>query len=67
MLAGMDALFAGGFACAHHSSRTSASVLASAALYVRSHWLRMPMHLLLPHLAYKLWQACWRPADTATA
>jgi hypothetical protein len=67
MLAGMDALFRGGFACAHHSSRTPFAVLASAALYLRSHWLRMPMRLLLPHLAYKFWQARWKPADTATA
>lgn len=67
MLAGMDALFLGGFACAHHSSRTRLAVLASGALYLRSHWLRMPMRLLLPHLAYKLWQARWKPADTATA
>lgn len=22
-------------------------------LYARSHWLRMPLHLLIPHLAYK--------------
>ncbi len=25
-------------------------------LYVRSHYLRMPLRLLLPHLAYKAWQ-----------
>lgn len=36
--------------------------LTSAArwlLYVRSHWLRMPPHLLLPHLARK-WVRRWR-------
>ena len=24
-------------------------------LYVRSHWLRMPLHLLVPHLIRKAW------------
>jgi len=28
---------------------------ASFALYVRSHWLRMPDALLLPHLVRKSW------------
>jgi hypothetical protein len=27
--------------------------LARFLLYLRSHWIRMPLHLLLPHLAYK--------------
>jgi hypothetical protein len=31
-------------------------------LYVRSHWLRMPAHALLPHLARK---ALRRPTSTA--
>jgi len=25
-------------------------------MFVRSHWLRMPPHLLLPHLARKSWR-----------
>lgn len=27
--------------------------LARLLLYLRSHWIRMPLHLLVPHLAYK--------------
>jgi hypothetical protein len=27
--------------------------LARLLLYLRSHWIRMPLHLLLPHLTYK--------------
>jgi len=30
--------------------------IAEFALFVRSHWLRMPAHLLLPHLLYKFWK-----------
>ena len=51
----MDALFIPAFATAHHSCRLHGSGFAASALYVRSHWLRMPLRLLLPHLAYKAW------------
>jgi hypothetical protein len=51
----MDRLFLPALASAHASSRVPTSGAASFALYVRSHWLRMPAHLLLPHLAYKAW------------
>jgi hypothetical protein len=51
----MDALFIPAFSTAHDSSRLPGSRLAANALFVRSHWLRMPMQLLLPHLARKLW------------
>jgi hypothetical protein len=36
-------------------SRTAAEQLARWALYVRSHWLRMPLRLLVPHLVRKAW------------
>jgi len=52
----MDRLFVPAFATAHHSCRLPGSGLAASALYVRSHWLRMPPQLLLPHLAQKFWQ-----------
>ena len=52
----MDALFVAAFATAHHSFRTRLSGVAEFALYVRSHWLRMPLPLLLPHLVRKSWQ-----------
>lgn len=51
----MDALFVPALATAHHSCRVAGSGPAAFALYVRSHWLRMPLHLLLPHLAHKAW------------
>jgi hypothetical protein len=51
----MDSLFIPAFATAHATCRVRTSGVASLALYVRSHWLRMPLHLLLPHLAYKAW------------
>lgn len=52
----MDRLFIAAFATAHHSLRTPLSGFAELALYVRSHWLRMPLPLLLPHLARKSWR-----------
>lgn len=51
----MDRLFVPAFGTAHTSCRTAASGVAAFGLYVRSHWLRMPATLLLPHLARKFW------------
>jgi hypothetical protein len=51
-----DALFLRGFTSAHASCRRTGSALAAFVLYVRSHALRMPLYLLLPHLVYKAWQ-----------
>ena len=51
----MDRLFVPAFSTCHDSCRMSGGGTASLALYVRSHWLRMPLHLLLPHLARKFW------------
>lgn len=53
----MDALFLRAFATAHPSCRRRLSSFAEFALFVRSHWLRMPVHLLAPHLARKFWRA----------
>jgi hypothetical protein len=38
-------------------------------LYVRSHWLRMPLHLLVPHLVRKAWMRYFpdKPGDAAGA
>ena len=52
----MDRLFLPAFGVAHHTGHTAFSGLATLGLYVRSHWLRMPLRLLLPHLARKSWQ-----------
>ena len=37
----------------HASCKSLRAVLARRALYVRSHYLKMPLHLLLPHLFHK--------------
>lgn len=49
----MDGVFLRGLSTAHHSLRMPGAALAESALYVRSHWLRMPMRLLVPHLAHQ--------------
>ncbi len=49
----MDALFLRALACAHHTLRTPTTAAAEMALYVRSHWLRMPLHQLVPHLVHQ--------------
>lgn len=41
---------------AHSTCRLPDTAVALFLLYVRSHWLRMPIHLLLPHLWRKLWR-----------
>ena len=51
----MDRILLPAFAVMHTSCRVASSGTAAFALYVRSHWLRMPLHLLLPHLAHKAW------------
>jgi hypothetical protein len=48
-----DALFLRGFSTAHADCGLPGTALAAFALYVRAHWLRMPLYLLLPHLLYK--------------
>lgn len=67
----MDALLLRGLGAAHHSLRGHGSGPAEFALYVRSHWLRMPVHLLVPHLVRKAWmrrvEARFAPAAAATA
>lgn len=39
----------------HPDFDTAFTPWARQALYVRSHWLRMPWHQILPHLARKAW------------
>jgi hypothetical protein len=38
----------------HSSTKETGGELARALLYVRSHWIRMPLHLLAIHLARKM-------------
>lgn len=49
----------------HPSTRSRGEGLALWLLYVRSHWLRMPPHLLVPHLLRKGWQRRFPPASDA--
>jgi len=49
----MDALFVPALYPAHPSCDIALTGLARWALYVRAHYLRMPWHLPLPHLARK--------------
>ncbi len=51
----MDFLFHRALRPHHPTCTDSWTPVASLALYVRSHWLRMPPHLLLPHLIRKSW------------
>ncbi len=54
--AAMDALFKRALRPDHPSCRDGLSGMALWLLYVRSHYLRMPPHLLLPHLLRKAYR-----------
>lgn len=56
-LALMDMLCARGFRSPHPSCDDWLSPAARFALFVRGHWLRMPLHLLIPHLAHQTFAA----------
>lgn len=49
----MDRLFLRALAPAHKSCSDWFTGIARWFLYIRSHYLRMPLHLLIPHLFYK--------------
>lgn len=51
----MDFLFSRALRPDHPQCRLPYTRLALNLLYVRSHYLRMPLYLLLPHLARKAW------------
>ena len=52
----MDSLFLRAFSSAHHASQSAGTGLATWALYMRSHFLRMPLDRLAVHLAVKAWK-----------
>jgi len=52
-LAWLDALYERGLRPVHASFNDRYTNWARSALYIRSHWLRMPPHLLIPHLLRK--------------
>ncbi len=49
----MDLCYVNALRPVHSSTSSSATWLARFALYVRSHWIRMPVHLLAYHLGRK--------------
>lgn len=49
----MDHLFLRGLKPDHPSCRDCFTGIAQGILYIRSHYLRMPFHLLIPHLFHK--------------
>lgn len=60
----IDALYRHAYFGTHHSGRTTATPLALWLLYVRGHWMRMPLPLLAVHLTRK---ALRREAEAAEA
>ena len=51
----MDFLFRRAFRPDQPECRLAFTGMALNLLYIRSHYLRMPMHLLIPHLTRKAW------------
>jgi hypothetical protein len=51
----MDFLFLRAFRPNHPQCKLPLTALSLNLLYVRSHYLRMPLYLLLPHLGRKAW------------
>jgi hypothetical protein len=51
----MDGLFLRALNAAHPTCNDKWTGLARWLLYIRSHWLKMPLHLLIPHLSRKVW------------
>ncbi|NQX87743.1 MAG: nucleotidyltransferase family protein [Halioglobus sp.] len=56
----VDFLYLRAFRPDHPDSRLLFTGPALFLLYVRSHYLRMPIYLLLPHLTRKLWKRCFQ-------
>lgn len=52
----MDFLFLRALLPDHSSCNDRLTSFARWLLYIRSHWLRMPLHLLIPHLLRKSWK-----------
>ncbi len=66
----MDAIFVRGFTPRHPAVALPFSGVSDFFIYVRSHYLRMPLYLLLPHLARKAWmenKPSWGAASAGDA
>lgn len=62
--AAMDAALVPALRPDHPHCDSPGTAAARRALYVRSHWLRMPWYQILPHLARKAWKRLRAKADT---
>jgi len=62
----LDACYERALMPVHTSCDTPLTAPARLALYVRSHWLRMPAGLLARHLARKAWLRLQPPAEAGT-
>ncbi len=63
----MDFLFRRAFRPDQPECRLPFTGLALYLLYIRSHYLRMPLYLLLPHLARKAWMGRFARKKDETA
>jgi hypothetical protein len=63
----MDSVFSRALAPVHPSCDDALSPLARHAAYIRAHWLRMPSHLLLPHLLHKAFISPYHDDESARA
>ncbi|UXH78750.1 nucleotidyltransferase domain-containing protein [Roseateles amylovorans] len=63
----LDACYRRALRPAHESCRLPGHDLAALALYVRSHWLRMPLPLLARHLVRKGWARLTESPQTPDA
>lgn len=51
----MDVLYGKALVTNHLTGKVRGQGFARWLLYIRSHWLKMPIYLLLPHLSRKAW------------
>ncbi|MBI1283122.1 MAG: hypothetical protein GC183_02145 [Thiobacillus sp.] len=63
----MDVIYIRMLAPNHHSCNDALTPLARHATYLRAHWLRMPAHLLLPHLFHKAFISPFQDSSPAKA
>jgi hypothetical protein len=61
----MDSIFTRALAPEHASCADAFTPTARLAAFVRAHWLRMPVHLLIPHLFHKAFISPYQRAPKA--
>lgn len=59
----LDGLFVRALSPQHESAMDAFTPASLFLLYIRGHWLRMPMHLLVAHLGYKAVMKLSKKAD----